>query len=159
MREKKLVAFFSATGVTAGVAKRLADIIGADLYEIKPYFPYSEEDLDWKDKRARSRLEMQVPEYRPAIGGAPANIEEYSTIFLGFPIWGRMPPTIINTFLEGYDFAGKTIIPFATSGGRGVGKTYSRLIESCPTAKLLEVKLFASKETDKELQVWVKRSS
>lgn len=120
---KKLVAFFSASGVTAKVAKTLAEAARADLYEIKPEIPYTREDLNWMDKKARSTVEMKDKTYRPAIADHEAGIQEYDVVFVGFPIWWYVAPTIINTFLEGYNFSGKTVVLFATSGGSGFGKT------------------------------------
>ena len=129
---KKLVAFFSASGVTKNVSERLAKIADADLFEIKPAIPYSRADLDWTNKKSRSSLEMSDPDSRPEIAEALPNMEEYDTVFLGFPIWWYVAPTIINTFLESYDFSGKTVIPFATSGGSGMGKTEAVLHALCP---------------------------
>ena len=114
---KKLVAYFSASGVTAKVAETLAEAIGADIFEIEPKVPYTEADLNWMDKKARSTIEMNDPASRPEIAAKRDNMKEYDTIFVGFPIWWYVAPTIINTFLESYDLTGKTIIPFATSGG------------------------------------------
>lgn len=119
---KKLVAYFSASGVTAKVADTLAKAAGADLYEIKPAIPYTEADLDWRNKDSRSSVEMRDPASRPTIGSAAVDMSEYDTLFVGFPIWWYVAPTIINTFLESYDLSGKTIIPFATSGSSGMGK-------------------------------------
>lgn len=127
MAKKVLVAYFSASGVTEKVAKSIAEVVGADIYEIQPKVPYTSADLDWKDKNSRSTLEMHDPSSRPAIANRVSNFEKYSTIFVGFPIWWYVAPSIINTFLESYDFAGKTIIPFATSGGSGFGNTEDRL--------------------------------
>lgn len=117
---KKLVAYFSASGVTAKVADMLADAVGADIYEICPEAPYTKADLNWMDKKARSTIEMNDKTIRPAIANSNAEVEQYDVIFLGFPIWWYVAPTIINTFLESYDFSGKKIILFATSGGRPV---------------------------------------
>ena len=117
---RKLVAYFSATGTTAKVAETLADAIGADIYEIEPEIPYTEADLNWRDANSRSSVEMNDPHSRPAIAGKRDNMSDYDAIFVGFPIWWYVAPTIINTFLESYDTAGKTIIPFATSGGSGM---------------------------------------
>ena len=114
---KKLVAYFSASGITAKVAEDLADAIGADIFEIRPEVPYTKADLNWMDKKSRSTIEMSSPDSRPAVAAKRDNIDEYDTIFVGFPIWWYIAPTIINTFLESYDWKGKTIIPFATSGG------------------------------------------
>lgn len=133
---KKLVAYFSASGVTAGAAKLLAEAIGADLYEIKPEVPYTTADLNWNDKQARSTIEMNDPSFRPALAGKNANIAAYGIVFVGFPIWWYVAPTIINTFLETYDFSGKTIVPFATSGGSGFGRTMEKLYPSVSGAAI-----------------------
>lgn len=122
MDKKVLVAFFSCSGVTKNVAQTIADAAGADLYEIKPKVPYTAADLNWMDKKSRSSVEMKDPSSRPAIEGKVTNMDEYDIVFLGFPIWWYVAPTIINTFLESYDFSEKTIILFATSGGSGFGK-------------------------------------
>ena len=127
----KLVAYFSASGVTAKVAETLAEAIGADIFEIEPKVPYTEADLNWMDKKARSTIEMSDPAFRPEIAVKRDNMKDYDTIFVGFPIWWYVAPTIINTFLESYDLTGKTIIPFATSGGSDIGKTNERLAPSC----------------------------
>ena len=118
---KALVAFFSASGVTRNVAEALAEALGADVYEIKPEVPYTQADLDWRDKDSRSSVEMGDKTSRPAIADTDANIGGYDVVFVGFPIWWHIAPGIINTFLESYDFAGKTIVPFATSGSSGIG--------------------------------------
>lgn len=152
---RKLVAYFSASGVTAKVAERLSEAIGADLYEIEPQVAYTKVDLDWMDKKSRSTIEMNDPTSRPAISGIRDNMEEYDTVYVGFPIWWYIAPTIINTFLESYNFSGKTIIPFATSGGSGMGNTNEKLLPSCPGAKLLEGKVFASTVKIAELNAWV----
>lgn len=130
---KTLVAYFSASGVTAKLAKRIADETGADLFEIKPAVPYTSADLDWMNKRSRSSVEMANPDSRPEIAEKVSNMEQYDTVFVGFPIWWYVAPTIIDTFLESYDFSGKTVIPFATSGGSGMGKTDSVLHALCPS--------------------------
>lgn len=153
---KKLVAYFSASGVTAGVAKTLAEAAGADLYEIKPEIPYTQADLNWMDKQARSTVEMNDLSYRPALADKNANIADYDTIFVGFPIWWYIAPTIINTFLESYDFSGKKIILFATSGSSGFGKTVENLINSCPGAAIKEGSLFKAGVSKEELAAWVK---
>ena len=131
---KTLVAYFSASGVTARVAKEVADAAGADLYEIRPAQLYSPGDLDWMDKKSRSTLEMNDPACRPAIEGQVNGMEQYDTILIGFPIWWYVEPRIVDTFLESYDFSGKTLIPFATSGGSGIGKAERSLQEHCPVA-------------------------
>jgi flavodoxin len=152
---KKLVAYFSISGVTAKVAQTLAEAIGADIFEIAPKIPYTEADLNWMDEKARSTIEMKNPASRPEIESKRDNMSEYDTIFVGFPIWWYVAPTIINTFLESYDLTGKTIIPFATSGTSGMGKTNEKLTPSCNGAKLLEGKRFDSRVSGKELAAWV----
>lgn len=152
---KKLVAYFSASGVTAKVAKTLSEVIGADLYEIKPEVVYTKADLNWKDKQSRSSVEMKDPVFRPAIAGKCDNMNDYDTVFVGFPIWWYVAPTIINTFLESYDMTGKTIIPFATSGSSGMGKTNETLMPSCKGAKLIDGKVFKQNVSREELAVWV----
>ena len=152
---KKLVAYFSASGVTAKVAETLAEAIGADIFEIEPKVPYTEADLNWMDKKARSTIEMSDPASRPEIAAKRDNMKDYDTLFVGFPIWWYVAPTIINTFLESYDLTGKTIIPFATSGGSDIGKTNERLTPSCKGAKLLNGKVFKHNVGHKELATWV----
>lgn len=120
---KKLVAYFSASGVTGKAAKTLAAAANADLFEIKPVTPYTNADLDWMDKNSRSTIEMNDPSSRPEIAGKCADMSDYDVVFVGFPVWWYVEPRIIDTFLEAYDFSGKTVIPFATSGGSGLGKT------------------------------------
>ncbi len=151
---RKLVAYFSASGMTAKVAENLADAIGADLFEIAPTVRYTAEDLDWRNDHSRSSIEMKAPASRPAVEVRRDNMDEYDTIYVGFPIWWYVAPTIINTFLEQYDMSGKTIIPFATSGGSGMGKTNEVLKPSCPTAVLMEGKVFKPDATKKELADW-----
>lgn len=150
----KLVAYFSASGVTAKLAGRLADAIGADVYEIKPEIPYTSTDLDWRDANARSTIEMKDPSSRPAIAGKCENIADYDTIYVGFPIWWYVAPTIINTFLESHDLSGKTVVPFATSGGSGMGGTNAKLAPSCPYSRLLEGKVFKLSASEQELNEW-----
>ena len=137
------------------VAEKLSDTIGADLFAIEPKVPYTKEDLDWMDKNSRSTLEMKDPGSRPEIARVRDNMEEYDTVFVGFPIWWYVAPTIINTFLESYDLTGKTIIPFATSGGSGMGKTNEKLMPSCKGAKLLDGKVLKANAGTKELDDWV----
>ena len=132
---KILIAYFSASGVTARTAKEMAKAAGADLYEICPAEPYTAADLNWMDQKSRSTLEMNDPACRPAIAAPAADLDQYDTVFVGFPIWWYVAPAIINTFLESYDLAGKTIVLFATSGGSGMGKTASVLRASAPGAK------------------------
>lgn len=153
---KILVAYFSASGVTANAAKTLAKAAGADLYEIKPEVPYTNADLNWMDKNSRSSVEMKDKAFRPAIADKDAKIEEYDVIFIGFPIWWYVAPTIINTFLESYDFSGKNIVLFATSGGSGFGKTVDELKPSAsPTAKIMEGKLLNGNVSEAALTEWV----
>ena len=151
---RKLVAYFSASGVTAKLAETLSEAIGADLYAIEPEVPYTKADLNWMNQNSRSSVEMKDPASRPAIAGKRDNMDEYDTIFVGFPIWWYVAPTIINTFLESYDFTGKTIIPFATSGGSGMGKTNEKLQPSCPGTKLMDGKVWKKKVKADELAVW-----
>ena len=131
---KTLVAYFSASGVTAKAAEEAAKAIGADLYEIRPQEPYTAADLDWMNRKSRSSVEMNDPNSRPAIGGPAVDLAEYDTILLGFPIWWYVEPRIVDTFLESYDFTGKTMIPFATSGGSGIEKAEHSLQTHCPKA-------------------------
>lgn len=152
---KKLVAYFSASGTTKKAAEHLAKAAGADLFEIKPAVPYSRADLDWTNKKSRSSIEMQNPDSRPAIAEQLPNIEDYNTIFIGFPIWWYVAPTIIDTFVESYDFSGKTIIPFATSGGSGMGKTVEVLQALCPTANWKDSKML-NHISNTELQNWLR---
>ena len=152
---KKLVAYFSASGVTAKVADMLADAVGADIYEIRPEVPYTKADLNWMDKKSRSTIEMNDRTSRPAIADKNAKVEQYDTIFLGFPIWWYRAPSIINTFLESYDFAGKKIILFATSGGSKFGKTVDELRVSVPdSCDIIEGKLLNGKQTIPAIRNW-----
>lgn len=152
---RKLVAYFSASGVTAKVAESLSEAIGADLYEIEPKVPYTKADLNWMDKQSRSTLEMNDPASRPAIKGMRDNMEDYDTVFVGFPIWWYVAPTIINTFLESGDFSGKKIVLFATSGGSGFGKTVANLKDSAPGATIVEGKLLNGTQSVAGLKSWV----
>lgn len=138
---KKLVAYFSASGVTKSYAEKLAKAADADLFEIKPEVPYTKADLDWMDKNSRSTVEMKNQDSRPEIAEKLADMEKYDTVFLGFPIWWYVAPTIVDTFLESYDFSNKTIIPFATSGGSGMGKTSDVLRKVCPDADIKDGKV------------------
>lgn len=151
---KKLVAYFSASGVTASLAKNLAAAIGADLFEIEPEVKYTKADLDWTNKKSRSSVEMNDKSSRPAVAKKLGNMSEYDEVFVGFPIWWYIAPTIVNTFLEGYDLAGKTIIPFATSGGSGMGETNEYLANSCKGAKLVEGKILRRNACADELKKW-----
>ena len=152
---KKLVTYFSATGTTANVASMLADAVGADIHEIRPKFPYSKADLNWMDKQSRSTIEMNNKAFRPEIEHSDLKLESYDVIFLGFPIWWYVAPTIINTFLESYDFSGKKIILFATSGGSKFGKTVEELKVSVPaTCDIIEGKLLNGKHTIPTIRAW-----
>ena len=151
---KKLVAYFSASGVTQSVAQKLAAAVGADLYEIEPKVPYTRADLNWMDKNARSTVEMNDPSSRPEMAGKEIDLSGYDTIFVGFPIWWYVAPTIINTFLESHDLTGKTVVPFATSGGSGMGKTNQRLADSCRGAKLMQGKVHRASVSQQELADW-----
>ena len=154
---KKLVAYFSASGVTAQVAKKLAEAVGADLFEIAPKVPYTKADLDWMDARSRSTVEMKDPGSRPELAAALPDAADYDTVYVGFPIWWYVAPTIVNTFLESIDLSGKTVVPFATSGGSGMGKTNERLAPSCKGAKLLNGKVFKRSVSREELAAWAER--
>lgn len=152
---KKLVAYFSVSGVTEEVAKKLAKAAEADLFEIKPEVPYTAADLDWTNKKSRSTVEMNDPTSRPAIAEKLPNMADYDVIFVGFPIWWYVAPTIINTFLESYDFAGKTIVPFATSGGSGMGKTVAVLEKVAPKANFKPGKLL-NRASEADMENWVR---
>lgn len=151
---KKLVAYFSASGVTKAVAEKLAKAAGADLFEIKPAVPYTRADLDWMNKKSRSSIEMSNPNSRPEIAEKVSNMDNYDTVFIGFPIWWYVAPTIINTFVESYDLSGKTVVPFATSGGSGMGKTVEVLKPLCPTANWEKGKML-NRVSNQELEIWV----
>ena len=151
---KKLVAYFSASGVTKKLAEKLAAAVDADLFEIRPKIPYTKADLNWMDKQSRSTIEMQNPSSRPEIAEGGPDLSGYDTIFVGFPIWWYIAPTIVNTFLEGCDLTGKTVVPFATSGGSGMGGTNKALASSCKGAKLLEGKVFKPSASADALRTW-----
>ena len=152
---KILTAYFSASGTTAELARQLAAAAGTDLYEIRPAVPYTNADLNWMDKKARTTIEMNDRSSRPALADTDADIAPYDTILLGFPIWWYVAPTIINTFLETYDFSGKKIVLFATSGGSGFGKAAAGLQPSAPGAKIAEGRLFNGSYSAAELKKWV----
>ena len=152
---KKLVAYFSASGVTAKVADMLADAIGADIHEIRPKVPYTKADLNWMNKKSRSSIEMNDKTIRPEIAESNVQIDDYDVIFLGFPIWWYVAPTIINTFLEKYDFSGKKIILFATSGGSKFGKTLEELKVSVSTdTEIVEGKLLNGRQSIASIKAW-----
>ena len=142
---KKLVAYFSASGVTKSVAERIAKVANADLFEIKPTIPYTNADLDWRDKTSRSSVEMSNPDSRPKIANKLDNMADYDTVLIGFPIWWYVAPTIVNTFLEKFDFSGKKVVLFATSGGSGFGNTVKELQPSAPNTEIVEGKILNSK--------------
>ena len=153
--KKVLVAYFSASGVTKGAAEQLAAVAGADLHEIKPARPYTDADLDWTDKQSRSTIEMKDKNSRPAITDKLANMQDYDVVYVGFPIWWYTCPTIINTFMEAYDFKGKTVIPFATSGGSSIKKACEDLNAAYPDVNWKEGKLL-NRASKQELETWVK---
>ena len=151
---KILIAYFSASGVTARTAKEMAKAAGADLYEICPAEPYTAADLNWMDQKSRSTLEMNDPACRPAIAAPAADLDQYDTVFVGFPIWWYVEPRIVDTFLERSDFSGKTVIPFATSGGSGLGKSASGLRPSAPGAKIVDGRMLNGRLNEAELKAW-----
>lgn len=157
MMSKKLVAYFSASGVTAKVAKTLASAIDADLHEILPVQKYTSADLNWTNKKSRSSVEMNDKSFRPAIANQVENMEQYDVIYVGFPIWWYVAPTIINTFLESYNLEGKVIVPFATSGSSGMGGTNADLKDSCKGAELKEGRRFSSNARAEELKAWAEK--
>lgn len=152
---KTLVAYFSASGTTKRAAERLARAANADLFEIRPSVPYAKADLDWMDKRSRSTVEMNDPASRPEIAEKLPNMAEYDKVFLGYPIWWYVAPRIMESFVESYDFSGKTLIPFATSGGSGIGKTADTLKKLTPGANWKNGRLLNG-GSDKELENWVR---
>ena len=152
---KKLVAYFSASGVTAKVADMLADAVGADIHEIRPKVPYTKADLNWMDKNSRSSVEMNNKAFRPEIAESNIQVDGYDVVFLGFPIWWYVAPTIINTFLESYDFSRKKIILFATSGGSKFGKTVEELkVSVSADVEIIEGKLLNGKQAIDSIKVW-----
>lgn len=153
---KVLVAYFSASGVTTKMARKLADGIGADLFEIKPETPYTSEDLDWKNSESRSSLEMNDKNCRPAIAEKKENMDDYDVVFVGFPVWWYREPSIIDTFMEQYDFSGKTIVPFATSGMSPIGDSGKNMQSLASGAKVVSGKRFASSTSEGELKNWAK---
>ena len=155
--KKVLVAYFSASGVTAKLAQKLASAIGADLHEIQPVTPYTDADLNWMDKKSRSSVEMNDKSFRPAIANKVENMEQYDVVFTAFPIWWYVAPTIVNTFLEQYDLTGKKIVPVATSGGSGMGNTNKELAPSCKGAVLEEGKRFPASASEADLKKWAEK--
>lgn len=152
--KKVLVAYFSASGVTAKVADRLAKVIGADLFEIKPTQPYTNADLDWTNKKSRSSVEMADRNSRPQIANKVADMSKYDVVFVGFPIWWYREPSVIDTFMESYDFSGKQVVPFATSGGSGMGDSGNIMQKLAPKATVDKGKRFPSGVSEKDLKDW-----
>lgn len=153
---KKLVAYFSASGITAEVAESIAKALSCDICKITPAVPYTKEDLDWMDKNSRSSVEMQNKASRPEIIDFPETLDVYDTVYIGFPIWWYIAPTIVNTFAEKYNFEGKTVVLFATSGGSDWGKTVEFLENSCKGAKIVEGKVLRPGVSREEFDQWVK---
>ena len=151
---KTLVAYFSASGTTAKVAKKMAEAIDADLFEIKPETPYTGADLNWQNKNSRSSVEMNDRSSRPAIAVKAADMPQYDVVFVGFPVWWYREPSIIDTFMESYDFAGKTVIPFATSGGSGLGDSAANMQKLAKGAKVVNGKRFSGSASAEELKAW-----
>lgn len=151
---KTLVAYFSASGTTARVASELASAIGADRYEIKPKAPYTAADLNWNDRTSRSSVEMNDEHCRPEIATAVDDMDAYDTVFVGFPVWWYVEPRIIDTFLESYDFTGKTIVPFATSGGSGLGKAPQRMQQIAASSTVVAGKLLNGRPNAAALRAW-----
>lgn len=151
---KVLVTYFSASGVTAGMAKKLADAISADLFEIKPKTPYTSADLDWQNKQSRSSVEMNDRSCRPAIAEMKDNMADYDVVFVGFPVWWYREPSIIDTFMEQYNFSGKTIVPFATSGMSPIGDSGKNMQELAKGAKVVAGKRFGNSVSAEELKAW-----
>ncbi len=151
---KTLVAYFSASGTTAKVARNLAEATGADLFEIAAAEPYTSADLNWQDKSSRTTIEMNDEACRPAIAGDVADMASYDTVFVGFPVWWYVEPRIIDTFLETYDFSGKTVVPFATSGGSGLGQAPKRMQAIAPGAHVHQGGLLNGHLSQAELASW-----
>ena len=151
---KTLVAYFSASGTTAKVAKDLAEATGADLFEIAPAQPYTRADLNWQDKKSRTTIEMNDEACRPAIVDTAIDMAAYDAVFVGFPVWWYVEPRIIDTFLEAYDFSGKTVVPFATSGGSGLGQAPRRMQSLAPSAKVLDGRMLNGRPSKNELANW-----
>ena len=152
---KTVVAYFSASGSTAKLARTLASAAGAELYEIRPAVPYERRDLNWMDKKSRSTLEMQDPDCRPALADAAAPVTEAEVLFLGFPIWWYREPSIIDSFLDAYDFTGKTVVPFFTSGGSQLGEGQGRIERLARGARVLTGRRFSARAGESELRSWI----
>ena len=153
---KVLVAYFSATGVTARAAQKVAEATGGEVYAITPAKPYTGADLDWNDKQSRSSVEMNDPKARPALGGERLDVSEYDVVFIGYPIWWNQAPRLINTFIESHNLKGKTVIPFATSGGSTIGGSTTTLKRSYPALEWKEGRLL-NRADEKTLRTWIER--
>lgn len=151
---KALVAYFSASGTTARVAKNLAAAIAADLFEIAPEVPYTTADLNWRDKHSRTTLEKNDEGSRPALAATPGDLSGYDTVFVGFPVWWYVEPRIVDTFLETADLSGKTVVPFATSGGSGLGQAPKRMQSLTPDARVLTGKVLNGNPSTASLRSW-----
>lgn len=156
---KALVAYFSASGVTAKVAEKLSEAIGADLFEIKPEVPYSSADLNWQNSESRSSVESKDPDSRPAIAEKVDNMAQYDVVFVGFPVWWYREPSIIDTFMESYDFSGKKVVPFATSGMSPIGDSGKNMQTLAPGADVAAGKRFPSNVSADELKEWAAKNS
>lgn len=154
---KTLVAYFSCTGTTKGAAEKLAKNLGADLFEIKPTQPYTSADLNWNDKNSRSSVEMKNTKSRPTIATKVANMEQYKTVLIGFPIWWDIAPTIVNTFIESYDFNGKTVIPFATSGGSSIKNSETNLRKTYPSISWKQGQLLNGNIDSEAISSWLSK--
>lgn len=153
---KALIAYFSASGVTAKLAERLADVIGADLNEIEPKVPYTSADLDWTNKKSRSTVEMNDRACRPEINLTVKDMAQYDVVFVGFPVWWYREPSVIDTFMEAYDFTGKTVVPFATSGGSGIGDSARNIQKLAPGAKVVSGERFNASASAETLAAWAR---
>ena len=153
---KILVAYFSATGVTAQAAQKVANVTGGEVYAITPAKPYTDADLDWRDKQSRSSVEMNDPKARPALGGERLDVSEYDVVFIGYPIWWNQAPRLINTFIESHNLKGKTVIPFATSGGSTIAGSAATLKRSYPALEWKEGRLL-NRADEKTLRTWIER--
>ena len=150
-------AYYGGNAVTAKVAGNLAKAVGGDLYEIAPEVPYTKADLNWMDKESRSSVEMGDKSSRPAIATKVDNMEQYDVVFVGFPIWWYREPSIIDTFMENYDFTGKTVVPFATSGGSGLGDSCKNMQELSPGATVKDGRKFAPSASEASLKEWAEQ--
>ena len=153
---KVLVAYFSATGVTARAAQKVAEATGGEVYAITPAKPYTDADLDWRDKQSRSSVEMNDPKARPALGGERLDVSEYDIVFIGYPVWWNQAPRLINTFIESHNLKGKTVIPFATSGGSTISGSVATLKRNYPALEWKEGRLL-NRAYEKTLRTWIER--